>query len=145
LATISRIEMQELSIKETENATSDLADLQLQVLQLNRHLGKTDLPPDQVQQEILTSINEFSKKETVMTARLEATHQFQTVDYDIYSNLVLVNGSYNGILSLAHYFEHEFEYARLTSIDLFTDKDPVSKKTTLYAKLLFQHYRQKQQ
>lgn len=145
LAALADIDQQTIQKQEAAHATTDLADIQFQILQLDRNLGKTDLPPDQVQQEILSTINRFSKTEHILTSRVEATHQFQTVDFDIYSNLVLVSGSFNGILSLTHHFEHAFNQARLTSIDLYTDQDPLTKKTTLYAKLLFQHYRQKKQ
>lgn len=143
LITQTEIENQEAMMREAEHAWSDLEMLHIQVNQLNKNIGRSDLEPDKVQQEILRTINTYSKDHEVMLDRLEATHNFETVDFNIYSNQVVVKGTFNGILSLTHYFENEFEYARLTNIEVYKTKNLTTKKTALYASLLFQHYRQK--
>lgn len=139
----NEIATQEVQKIDASNAESDLESLQLQVLQLNKNIGRSDMEPDQVQQEILGVITQFSQENQVRVERLEATHTFETVDFNIYSNQVAVKGTYNGILSLVYYMENEFDYARLTNIAVYKEEDTKSKQTGLYASLLFQHYRQK--
>ena len=110
---------------------------------MNKNIGKADLNPDKVQQEILRTIAWFSDDHDVLLEQLKATHNFETVDFNIFSNLVAVKGTFNGILALAYYIENEFDYARLVNISIYTEKNLTTKKTNLYGELLFQHYRQK--
>lgn len=139
----AEIESQEAKKIAAQHAQSDLELLHIQVSQLDRNIGKSDMEPDQVQQEILGTIADYSKRNEVNLEQLEATHNYETVDFNIYSNLVAVKGSFNGILSLAYFMENEFEYARLTNLSLYKEKNLTTKKEELYGKLLFQHYRQK--
>ncbi len=143
LAVQTEIESQELRKADATHAQTDLEMLQVQVMQLNKNIGKSDLEPDKVQQEILRTITAFSNENDVMLDELQATHNYETVDFNIYSNLVAVKGTFNGLLSLAYYMENEFDYARLTNISIYKEKNLTTKKTALYANLLFQHYRQK--
>ena len=137
------IESQEEQKLATLHAQSDIEALTIQIAQLNKNIGKSDINPDKVNQEILSEISELSVGYDVNLERLEETHVFQTVDFDIYSNVILVEGGYNGILELVYHMENKFEYARLTNIEVFKEKDHSNKKEKLYGKLLFQHYRQK--
>lgn len=142
LNALAEIESQEAQKISAANSQETIESLQVSILQLNKNIGKSDIEPDKVNQEILSTISEFSKTNSVNLQSLEATHSFQTVDFTIFSNLISVEGNFNGILSLVHHMENHFEYARLTNVDLFTQTDITNKKTKLYAKLLFQHYRQ---
>lgn len=144
MAVRADIENQEMQKRDAVHAESDMETLIIQVNQLNKNIGKSDLSPDKVQQEILRTITVFSADNEVMLDELEATHNFETMDFNIYSNLVAVKGTFDGILSLAYYMENEFEYARLTNISVYKEKNLITKKTALYANFLFQHYRQKE-
>ena len=138
----AEIDEQESQLSKTEHVQSDIESLRIQIAQLNRNIGKSDIPPEKVSQEILAEISAFSNSNSVELVQLEQTHSFQTVDFDIFSNQILVEGNYNGILSLAYHMENKFEYARLTNVELFAEKNHNSKTKKLYGKLLFQHYRQ---
>ena len=74
--------------------------MQIQIAQLNKNIGKSDIKPDLVNQQILGEISDFSIKNEVNLEQLEATHAFKTVDFTIYSNLIAVEGTFNGILEL---------------------------------------------
>lgn len=139
----SEIDIQELRKLDAQTAESDLDLLYIQINQLNKNIGKSDLKPEKVQQEILRTITEFSTENSIRLNQLQATHDFETMDFNIYSNLVSVKGSFNGILSLIYYMENEFDYARLTNVSLYIEQNLTTKKTELYASILFQHYRQK--
>jgi len=142
LNALDEIENQESQKQSAVTAQQSIEMLQISIAQLNQNIGRSDLEPDKVNQEILSTISAFSAGNEVSLQRLESTHVFQTVDFTIFSNLISVEGSFNGILALIYYMENEFEYARLTNVNLYTLNDITTKKTKLYAKLLFQHYRQ---
>lgn len=137
---IAKLEEQKSAAAHAQN---DLESLQIQLIQLNKNIGKADLDPDKVQQEILRTIAWYSNEHDVMLEQLEATHNFETVDFNIFSNLVSVKGTFNGILSLAYYIENSFDYARLVNLSIYKKQNVITKKTNLYGALLFQHYRQK--
>ncbi|MCC7453422.1 MAG: hypothetical protein IT222_04585, partial [Crocinitomix sp.] len=107
LALRDEIAAQELRKIDATHAEMDLQTLRLQINQFNKNLGKTDLKPDKVQQEILRTITVFSTDNEVILDQLQATHTFETVDFNIYSNQVAVKGTFNGILSLAYYMENK--------------------------------------
>ena len=142
LNALTELENQEAQKSSTLHAQSDIETLHIQIAQLNKNIGKSDIPSDRVNQEILGAISDYSLSTPVNLESLEETHAFQTVDFTIYSNLIAVEGTFNGILSLVYHMENKFEYARLTSVDIYKEKDFSSKKEKLYGKLLFQHYRQ---
>jgi len=144
----AELETQDAQKLSAENAQLTLDALRISIVQLNKTIGRSDISPDKVNQEILGTISDFSQTNEVNLQNLEATHSFQTVDFTIFSNLIAVEGSFNGILSLVYFMENNFEYARLTNVSLYTETDLTNstsgaqKKTKLYGKLLFQHYRQ---
>lgn len=142
LNAMDEIEQQEKQKTATVSAQSDLETLQIEIAQLNKNIGRSDIEPDKVNQEILSEISRFSKDHEVNLEALEETHSFKTVDFTIFSNLISVEGTFNGILSLVWHMENRFQYARLTNVDLYKEQDFTNKKTKLYANLLFQHYRQ---
>jgi len=139
----AEIDNQELRMLDAETADDDFALLQIQVNQLNTTIGKSDLAPDKVQQEILRTITAYSLTNEIKLNQLQATHNFETVDFNIYSNLVSVKGTFNGILSLVYAMENDFNDARITNVTLYKEENLITKKTDLYASILFQHYRQK--
>lgn len=142
LNALDELDAQEMQLMSAQSAEESVALFEMSIAQLNHAIGRADLEPDKVNQEILSTISNYSLHHQVKLEKLEATHLFQTVDFSIYSNLILVEGNFNSILSLIYYMENEFEYARLTSVHVFSEQDIQTKKTKLYAKLLFQHYRQ---
>lgn len=139
---LTELENQEEQLESTKHVNEDIETLRIQITQLNNNIGKSDIQPDLVHQEILGEISEFSDKNEVNLEKLEETHAFKTVDFTIYSNLIMVEGSFNGILSLVYHMENYFEYARLTNINVFKENELQNKREKLYGKLLFQHYRQ---
>ena len=141
-AALSELENQEEQLQSTQHVQEDLESLRLQINQLNQNIGKSDIQPDLVQQEILGEISLFADNNHVNLEKLEETHSFKTVDFTIYSNLIRVQGSFNGIISLAYHMENNFEYARVTNVNVFKETDLTTKKERLYGEFLFQHYRQ---
>ena len=142
----NEIENQENQLAATKHVEQDIETLQMQIIQLNNNIGKSDVSHEKVQQKILSTISDFGVENEVNLEQLEQTHDFKTVDFSIYSNLIAVEGSFNGILSLVYHMENEFDYARVTNVMMYKEKelnyDNYKSKNKLYAKILFQHYRQ---
>ena len=142
IAAQNEIELQETQLQTAENAQSEIEILQMQIVQLNNNIGKTDLEPDKVQQRIMGEISELSEEVNTRVESLQRTHVFQTVDYNIYSNQIAVEGGFQGILEVAYQMENGFDYARLTNVAIYKEKDHSQKKTILYGSFLFQHFKQ---
>jgi hypothetical protein len=138
----NELEIQEQQLEAANHAGNDIEVLQMQITQLNKQIGKSGLESDKVQQKILGTISSLSKDHGTKLDLLERTHTYQTVDFTIYSNQIAVEGGFNGILGLAYEMENEFDYARLTNLSLYKEKDHSTKKTRLYGKFLFQHFKQ---
>lgn len=138
----SELKNQEAQLESTKHVQEDIESLKIQIKQLNNNIGKSDIEPDKVQQEILGEISGFSLNNNVNLEKIEKTHSFKTVDFTIYSNLIRIQGSFNGILSLAYHMENTFDYARVTNVNVFKEVDQTTKKEYLYGEFLFQHYRQ---
>ncbi|MBL7897105.1 MAG: hypothetical protein JNJ99_01130 [Crocinitomicaceae bacterium] len=142
LNAMEELKNQELQLASAATAQESIEMFRISIAHLNKNIGRSDLEPDKVNQEILGAISDFSLNHQVHLQKLESTHIFQTVDFTIYSNQISVEGNFNGILSLVYFMENEFEYARLTNLHFYTQIDLSTKNKKLYAKLLFQHYRQ---
>ena len=142
ISALNELKNQKEQLESTKHVQEDIESLKIQIIQLNNNIGKSDIKPDQVQQKILSEISQFSNSNNVNLEKLEETHAFKTVDYTIYSNLIRVQGSFNGILSLAYHMENTFAYARVTNVNVFKETDLSTKKEKLYGEFLFQHYRQ---
>lgn len=140
------IETQESQMASTDHLQQDIETLQMHLIQLNKNIGKSDISHEKVQQKILKTISLYGQNNYVNLEHIEHTHDFRTVDFSIYSNQIVVEGSFNGILSLIYFMENKFEYARITNVLMSTEKkmnfNTYKTKNKLYAKILFQHYRQ---
>jgi len=142
LNALTQIESQEQQKQNLLGAENDIAVMRIQLAQMNKTIGRSDLAPDKVNQEILRAISDYTKNLYIKLDKIRETHAYKTVDFTIYSNMVSVEGDLSGILQLAYYMENKFEFARLTNISLYKEMDYSTKKEKLYANLLFQHYRQ---
>lgn len=141
LLALNEIEQQNSRMESTFSADNDLLVLTTEITQLNKNIGKSNVDPNTVQKKIIESITK-NKKE-VQLEKIVTTHNFETVDFNIFSNQIILTGNFNSILDYIYTVENQFDYARLASFELYTDKDFNTKKTKLYGKLLFQNYKQK--
>lgn len=136
------IKQQEINLANINNLDSDLSVLSQTVNVLDKTIGKSNLKPDKIQQEILNSIANLSTKYQINLEEIEETHEYKTVDFSILSNEVILEGRYNDLVSAIYDLELNFEYARLINVEFYKKKIVSTKKTKLYAKILFQHYHQ---
>ena len=134
------IDQQELQKAGIQQSGKKIELLNLEIQQINNNLGKTDEMPDKVQQELLQKISNFPSGYDVTIEAFNNTHLFESVDYKILTNEVLLEGNFNGLLKAIYKLEKEFEYARIINTDIYKTKEYGEKQSKLYAKILFQHY-----
>jgi hypothetical protein len=136
------IKQQELNLSKVENSEENLQQLFYSISVLDKTIGKTNLKPDRIQQEILNTLARYSKTYNVSLESIEETHKYKNVDYSILSNEVILEGRFNNITKMIYDLELNFEFARLINVEFYKKKILSTKKTKLYAKILFQHYHQ---
>lgn len=107
---------------------------------INKNLGKTDVASDLVQQALLNKISSLSKVNKIKIESIKPTHVFESVDYKIITNELVLIGNYKGIVKCINFLEQNFELARLINVDIYKEKNYEENKYKLYAKILFQHY-----
>lgn len=136
------IKQQELNLLKIKNSEENLQQLMYSISGLDKTIGKTNLKPDRIQQEILNVLATYSKKYNVNLESIEETHNYKNVDFTILSNEVILEGRFNNITKLIYDLELNFEFARLINVEFYKKKILSTKKIKLYAKILFQHYHQ---
>ncbi len=142
LLALDEIEKQELNIEKIKTSDYEIGLLNQSIKELNQTIGKSNLKPDKVQQKILKEISILSQKNDVNLESIEETHIYKTVDFSIYSNILILEGDYKNLVKSIYNLELNFEYARLINVQLYKEKNISTKKIKLYAKILFQHYHQ---
>jgi len=136
------INQQKINLSKVNSSESNLQQLIYSTAILDKTIGKSNLKPDKIQQEILNSLAELSVKYNVSLESINETHTYKNIDFSILSNEVILEGGFNNITQLIYNLELNFEYARLINVEFYKKKILSTKKTKLYAKILFQHYHQ---
>ncbi len=136
------INQQEFNLSRVKDSEINLQHLLYSISVLDRTIGKSNLKPDKIQQEILNALARHSKKYNVSLESIEETHTYKNVDFSILSNEVVLEGRFNNLTKMIYDLELNFDYARLINVEFYKKKILSTKKTKLYAKILFQHYHQ---
>lgn len=114
-----------------------LFELQSEVKDLDRLIGKTGVEKENIQQEII----DF----TIKNGRGVAINNIQTIhesiqnNYLIYTYQIDLTGNYNNLLQLTYEFEKRFDYSKIVSTTFYTESKN-NKKETLHLNLIFQNY-----
>jgi len=136
------IKLQDDNLSKVNSSESNLQQLVYSISILDKTIGKSNLKPDKIQQEILNSLAILSNKYNVNLESIDETHIHKNVDFSILSNEVILEGRFNNLTQLIYDLELNFEFARLINVEFYKKKISSTKKTKLYAKILFQHYHQ---
>jgi len=136
------IKQQELNLSKVDNSEESLQQLIYSISSLDKTIGKTNLKPDKIQQEILNALATYSKIYNVSLESIEETHSYKNVDFSVLSNEVILEGRFNNMTKMIYDLELNFQFARLINVEFYKKKILSTKKTKLYAKILFQHYHQ---
>ncbi len=118
--------------------TSNIQDLDAEILFLDQLIGKEKTAPELVQLEILNFVTNRNKNVEVVS--LEEIHNATDNGFLIYTNQLILEGSFDDLLETVYTYEKEFPYSRVINVSYFTKKEFKTEKTKLYTKIIFQNY-----
>lgn len=125
-------------LADMSNSQQKIANLQIEVAYLDDIIGKEAANADLVQQEILNTLTKVENE--VALVKLEEIHKAENDYFTIYTNRLILTGSYNNLLATAYAYEKKFEYSRVISISYYVDREPRSRIQKLYQQIIFQNY-----
>ncbi len=123
---------------EVSNSQQKIASVKSDVTYLDRIIGKQAASADVVQQEILNTFNSISSRSELV--RLEEIHIAKNEYFNIYTNRLILSGSYKGLLKATYYYEKEFDYSRVVGLHFYIEREPRTRKKRLYEQIIFQNY-----
>lgn len=124
------------NITQLEQKAGNLEKLQKEVSSLDKIIGKEDMKPEEVQQQL---VNFATNNANVSISDLQPIHIADDENYLISTNQIDVTGNINELLQLGYSFEKEFNVSRLTSLNFYTTKKN-NKAEQLHLKMIFQNY-----
>ncbi|WP_300661792.1 hypothetical protein, partial [Fluviicola sp.] len=133
----------ELEIKKQEalNSQKEIRELQKNVAQLNKLLGKENVSVEQVQQGFLNFLALKSSK--IEVKQIDEVYGFEHPDFKINTFKIELQGDFIPVLRFINELEKSFDDARLIHFEMNSEKDLVTNKTDLTTTLLIQNYVQK--
>lgn len=126
-------------INQLKGKAKNTDKLMYEVATLDRIIGKEGLEPQEVQQKI---VNFVTSNGNVSIYDLQPIHYATDGNYEINTNQIDVTGNVNQLLQVCYNFENEFDYSRLSSINLSKNKKN-SKIEKLHMTMIFQNYKAK--
>lgn len=133
----------ELEIRKLEalNSQKEIRQLQKNVAQLNKLLGKENVSVEQVQQGFLNFLARKSSK--LQVKQIDEVYGFEHPDFKINTFKIELQGDFISVLKFINELEKSFDDARLIHFEMNSEKDLVTNKTDLTTTLLIQNYVQK--
>lgn len=116
--------------------SNDLGSLSSEVAMLDNMVGKGNVEPETVQQNIVAFAGRFSGTRIF---DLQPIHQYADGGFNVVTNQLEVTGNYASLLKMAYGFEKEFKYARIVSMKFYTIKKH-NVPDVLHLKLIFRNY-----
>ncbi len=125
-------------LAKVNNSQQKIANLKEEVGYLDKLIGKEAANPDVVQQEILHT---FSKSHNnAKLVKLDKIHHASNEYFNIYTNRLLISGTYNELLKATYDYETQFDFSRVVSIQFFTEKELRTNRKKLFEQIIFQNY-----
>lgn len=133
----------ELEIKKQEalNSQKEIRQLQKNVAQLNKLLGKENVSVEQVQQGFLNFL--ALKSSRIEVKQIDEVYGFEHPDFKINTFKIELRGDFIPVLRFINELEKSFDDARVIHFEMNSEKDLVTNKTDLTTTLLIQNYVQK--
>jgi len=125
-------------LKEINSSSSTIQELDTEIRYFDNLLGKENIEPILVQQEILNFVTNNSK--SVKVFDLAEVHEASDKKFIIHTNQLTIEGSFEELLKIVYEFEKEFPYSRVVNTSFFKKKDFKTRRIKLYAKIIFQNY-----
>ncbi len=134
----SNLKASKLKLAEVSNSQHKIMALKTEVAYLDKIIGKEAANADIVQQEILNTFNSISNGSELV--ELEEVHAANNDYFNIYSNRLILSGSFKNLLEATYHYETDFDYSRVVSLKFYIERVPRTKRKKLFEQLIFQNY-----
>ncbi len=137
-----KITLSKEAYKDSHQIGMEINTLNRELNYLNSKIGEININPESVQREIIGYISENGKN--IELNNVDKIHYASIQDYDIYTNSLILSGSYKDLITFLYKLEREFSLSKLINVNFYKKKNYTSRSTTLYMKLIFQNYESKE-
>ena len=123
---------------QVSNSQQKITSLKSEVAYLDQIIGKKAANADVVQQEILNTFNSIENGADLVN--LEEIHIASNEYFNIYTNRLILSGSYKDLLEATYRYEKEFDYSRVVGLRFYIEKEPGTRRKKLFEQIIFQNY-----
>ncbi|WP_299254042.1 hypothetical protein [uncultured Aquimarina sp.] len=132
------LEESKLKLEKVSNSQQRITNLIAEVSYLDKLIGKEVANPDIVQQEILNTFNDINTDTQLV--KLEAIHKASDEYFNIYTNRLILTGTYGDLLKTTYNYEKAFDFSRVVSLQFYIEKEPRTRRKKLFEQIIFQNY-----
>lgn len=134
----SNLKSSKQKLAEVSNSQGKISALKTEVAYLDKIIGKEAANADIVQQEILNTFNRVANGSELV--ELEEVHMANNDYFNIYTNRLILSGSFNNLLDASYRYEKDFDFSRVVSMKFYIEKEPRTRRKKLFEQLIFQNY-----
>lgn len=134
----SNLNLSRQKLTDVSNSQGKITALKTEVAYLDEIIGKEAANADIVQQEILNTFNSVVNGSELV--ELEEVHMASNDYFNIFTNRLILSGSFNDLLDATYRYEKDFDFSRVVSLKFYVKKEPRTKKKKLFEQLIFQNY-----
>jgi hypothetical protein len=125
-------------VEKASHADQDIRSNQIEIMKLDRFLGKENSTVEKVQQGFLNFFAEKAKN--IAVHQIDEVLNFKHPDYEINTHSIVLKGDYLSTLNFIYALETDFPLGKILNIT-FEYKRPSSEDNeALYTTLLMQNY-----
>ncbi|MBC8756049.1 hypothetical protein H2O64_15330 [Kordia sp. YSTF-M3] len=133
----SELQVSEKLMTNSEASLEEIQALQHELNGLDMIIGNSENHAF-IQQKILRFITNRSLNISVIS--MEDTHVFEEKIFTVFTNKIVLKGTYENLLKLMYMMEKEFAASKIASAKFVSKKDYNTNKTELLLELYFQNY-----
>jgi hypothetical protein len=128
----------EAKLVNTDNSQNLLSNLKYDISNLDNLIGGQTKNAQLVQQDILDFISKTSYKADIVS--IEDMHVYEGEEFNIYTNQIEIEGTYEALIKLLYKIETDFKNSRVISTSFYSKKNYKTKKKHLFLKITLRNY-----
>lgn len=121
------------------DAPNKITQLENKLNSINKTIGTNITSDLDFQELLLEKVSNYCNDNKLILKELPQTHIYKNRDYNIETNMVVVEGSFIKLLKLVYMLEQEFKLGKVISVKFESEKDLITKKIRLSASIYFQN------
>ncbi|MBI4646425.1 MAG: hypothetical protein HY738_07485 [Bacteroidia bacterium] len=122
-----------------QNAPQLIAILEQKLAELNCSVASSVADGANFQQILLDKVGKYCQDNAIVLKEFPGTHKYREQDYEVETNIIIVEGPFIKLLWLEYTLEHEFTAGRVASTKFYSEKDYKTNKIRLFASICFQN------